>query len=132
MLFALRDIKIAAREGCRVAQKIACLASVPVPAARNIGPREGVFAFGTRGKWGENKRSARRGKEGNAFPSFPSPSPLLPFLLSPHFPRFFLSPHFPRVLFGPSHGPIFSSARTGKRTLATQASQKMSYCFSFC
>ena len=34
----------------------ACVANVPIPAERNIGSREGVFAFGTRGKWGENEK----------------------------------------------------------------------------
>ena len=37
-------------------QLIACVASVPVQAERNIGPQEGVFAFRTRGKWGESKK----------------------------------------------------------------------------
>ena len=39
----------------------ACVASVPVRAERNIRPREGVFTFGTRGKWGESKKDERRG-----------------------------------------------------------------------
>ena len=47
---------------------LACVASVPVRAERSIGPREGVFAFGTRGKWGESKKDERggwgRGKKG--------------------------------------------------------------------
>ena len=41
--------------------KIACVASVPVRAERNIRPREGVFAFGTRGKWGESKKDEGAG-----------------------------------------------------------------------
>ena len=37
--------------------QLACVASVPIPAERSIGPREGVFAFGTRaGKWDESKK----------------------------------------------------------------------------
>ena len=32
---------------------VACVSSVPVRAERNIGPREGVFAFRMSGKWGE-------------------------------------------------------------------------------
>ena len=43
---------------------IACVASVPVRAERNIGPREGVFTFGTRGKWGESKKDEGRGGGG--------------------------------------------------------------------
>ena len=43
--------------------------------SRSSRTREGVFAFGTRGKWGENKKSGRRGvgegKEGNACPQTP-------------------------------------------------------------
>ena len=39
--------------------EIACVASVPVRAERNIRPREGVFTFGTRGKWGKSKTAAR-------------------------------------------------------------------------
>ena len=70
-----------------------CVASVPVPAERNIGPREGVFAFGTRGKWGENKKSGRRR------------------WLSLHFPRFLLSPHFPRVFLAALY---FARAGTGR------------------
>ena len=46
----------------------ACEASVPVRAERSIGPREGVSAFGTRGKWGESKKDEGggwgRGKKG--------------------------------------------------------------------
>ena len=38
---------------------IACVASVPVRAERNIGPREAIFAFRTCGKWGEISFSAR-------------------------------------------------------------------------
>ena len=72
-------------------RSLACVASVPVRTERNIGPREGVFAFRTRGKWGGSKKD-----EGKM-------------------------PHFPRVLNAktPSRGPIFRSVRTG--TLATQA-----------
>ena len=36
--------------------EVACVASVPVRAEQSIGPREGVFAFGTRGKGGESKK----------------------------------------------------------------------------
>ena len=41
--------------------EVACVASVPVRAKRSIGPREGVFAFGTRGKWGESKKDEGEG-----------------------------------------------------------------------
>ena len=50
---------------------VACVASVPVRAERNIRPREVArrsFTFGTRGKWGESKKDERggwgRGKKG--------------------------------------------------------------------
>ena len=38
---------------------VACVASVSVRAEQNIGPREGVFLFRPRGKWGESKKHAR-------------------------------------------------------------------------
>ena len=47
---------------------IACVASVPLRAEWSIGTREGVFAFGTGGKWGESKKYEGggwgRGKKG--------------------------------------------------------------------
>ena len=50
---------------------IACVASVPVRAERNIRPQEAArrsFTFGTRGKWGESKKDEGggwgRGKKG--------------------------------------------------------------------
>ena len=39
----------------------ACVEIVPVRAERNIGPREGAFAFRTRGKWGASKKDERGG-----------------------------------------------------------------------
>ena len=72
-----------------------CVASVPVPAERNIGPREGVFAFGTCGRWGEIKKSA----------------------LAPFSALFVVAPFSARL----SRGPIFRSCGNG--TLATQANQ---------
>ena len=85
----------------------ACLASDPVRAERNFGPREGVFAFGRHEKWDENKKGRRRGwgrRKRNAcpqtplnsekrpptdwgvyrqaFPSFPSPPPPTTFFCS--------------------------------------------------
>ena len=47
---------------CPKSMELACVASVPVRAERNWKDRERVFAFRTRGKWGENKK--RRGKNG--------------------------------------------------------------------
>ena len=81
---------------------VACVASVPVQAERSIGRREGIFAFGTCGKWDESKK-------------YPLPSS---FLLSPHFLR------VPNVKT-PSCGLIFLSARTG--TLATQATYSVAF-----
>jgi len=50
--------------GEKLNYKLACVASVP-----ELGPREGVFAFGRREKWGESKKVEGagwgRGKKGN-------------------------------------------------------------------
>lgn len=54
--------------------KFAFIASVPIRAKQNIRPREGVFAFGTHRKWGENKK--------------------VDLLALPHFLHFLFSPHF--------------------------------------
>ena len=79
---------------------IACVASVPVRAERNKGPRES-FCIQDARKMGREQK--RRGKNG-------PPS------------SFLLSPHFPHVLNAKiaSRGPIFRSACAG--TLATQVS----------
>jgi len=49
---------------------VACVASVPVRSERNSGHAKGFFAFGPREKWGESKKSGRKGvgegTEGNA------------------------------------------------------------------
>ena len=57
-----------ARKSEPARELFACVASVPVRTERSIGPREGVFAFWTRGKWSESKKDEGggwgRGKKG--------------------------------------------------------------------
>ena len=89
---------------------VPCVASVPVQAERNIGPRERVFAFRTRGKWGENKKGRRPSRQPSTF------------LLSPHFPR------VPNAKT-PFRAPIFRSACTGK--LATQGNELITAGFCY-
>ena len=85
---------------------IACVASVPVRAERNKGPRSrSNFRLNGRGENGARAKKTREGGGGggggrggeNAFP--PPPPSLALFALASFFPRLFLlSPHFPRVL----------------------------------
>ena len=93
----------------------ACLASDPVRAERNFGPREGVFAFGRHEKWDENKKGRRRGwgrRKKKRLPANPpqfwktstywlrglqASVPFFP-LPTPSYDLLLFSPHFPRVL----------------------------------
>ena len=99
-----------------------CVASVPVRAERNNRAARRSFAFRTRGKWGENKKEARKmgqekraregggGGERREFPSSP-PHPLsCPFCSHPISLAFFALAPFSALpeCETPSHDPITS------------------------